>query len=146
MDSENAIYTIGHSNHPLERFLELLAENWVEAVIDTRSAPVSGYSPHFNREGLEGVLRERGVEYQFQGGALGGKPNDRRLYDADGKVLYSEIARHPAFLEAVEWLERYARSAGGPVVRGGRPNRLPPEASSCEGACGSWTRSSPCPR
>lgn len=49
------------------------------------------------------------MEYQFQGGALGGKPNDRWLYDTDGKVLYSEIARHPAFLEAVKRLERYAR-------------------------------------
>ncbi|WP_438317905.1 hypothetical protein ACP6EK_03390 [Candidatus Caldatribacterium sp. SIUC1] len=33
------IYTIGHSNHPLERFLELLQKHGIELVVDVRSRP-----------------------------------------------------------------------------------------------------------
>lgn len=35
------IVTIGHSNHPLERFLALLSRHGITAVADVRSAPYS---------------------------------------------------------------------------------------------------------
>ena len=33
------VYTIGHSNHPIERFLELLRGADITAVADVRSVP-----------------------------------------------------------------------------------------------------------
>ena len=67
------LYTIGHSNHPIERFLALLAEPGIEVLIDVRSYPGSRYNPQFNRKRLEAALAEQGIEYRWMGGHLGGR-------------------------------------------------------------------------
>ena len=36
-----AVLTIGHSNHPLDRFLGLLTQHGIEAVVDIRRFPGS---------------------------------------------------------------------------------------------------------
>src|SRR5690606_22072067 len=46
------IYTIGHSRHPADRFLQLLQANGVEILIDVRRKPWSRFNPQFNRERL----------------------------------------------------------------------------------------------
>jgi len=89
--------TIGHSNHSLPDFLRLLADAGVTTVVDVRSTPRSGYAPHFNREALEPALTVRGIKYAFMGSALGGMPDDSSFYDAEGYVLYSEIAATDVF-------------------------------------------------
>jgi uncharacterized protein (DUF488 family) len=43
-----AVLTIGHSNHPLDRFLALLAQHGVEALVDIRRFPGSRKHPHFS--------------------------------------------------------------------------------------------------
>jgi uncharacterized protein (DUF488 family) len=91
------ILTIGHSNHALEHFLQLISDAGIGVVVDVRSTPRSGYAPYFNREALEPVLVGRGVAYHFMGSALGGMPDDARFYDSEGYVLYSEIAATDVF-------------------------------------------------
>jgi len=39
-----SVLTIGHSNHPIERFLGLLREHGVEVPVDARSQPYSRFS------------------------------------------------------------------------------------------------------
>ena len=39
------IFTIGHSNHPIERFLGLLREHGITTVADVRSTPASRFNP-----------------------------------------------------------------------------------------------------
>jgi hypothetical protein len=46
----DTIWTIGHSNHPLEAFLDLLAQQRMDMLIDVRSSPYSRYASQFNRE------------------------------------------------------------------------------------------------
>jgi len=45
-----AIFTIGHSNHPLEVFLALVEEHRIGLIVDVRSSPYAGYVAEFNRE------------------------------------------------------------------------------------------------
>ena len=52
------IYTIGHSKHPIERFIALLKEHGIEAVADVRSMPYSRFNPQFNRKALQQALAE----------------------------------------------------------------------------------------
>lgn len=96
-----AVYTIGHSNHTLDRFLGLLREHGIEVVADIRSQPYSRYVPHFNQKELERVLRRSGIEYLYLGKELGGRPKEREFYDADGKVNYSRIARSRVFQQGL---------------------------------------------
>jgi uncharacterized protein (DUF488 family) len=60
-----AVLTIGHSNHPLECFLALLAQHEVEALVDIRRFPGSRKHSHFSRDSLAAVLPKSGVEYHW---------------------------------------------------------------------------------
>jgi uncharacterized protein (DUF488 family) len=57
------VWTIGHSIRPLEGFLDLLAENSIEAVADVRRYPGSRRWPHFAQESLAMALEKRGLVY-----------------------------------------------------------------------------------
>lgn len=98
------VYTIGHSNHILERFTELVREAELAAVIDVRSAPVSSYAPQFNKIVLQNELPKHGLAYLYMGDELGGRPDGREFYDAAGHVLYGKLARSFAFQQGIERL------------------------------------------
>jgi uncharacterized protein (DUF488 family) len=46
---EVEIWTIGHSTHPLEKFLDLLQAHSVTALADVRRFPGSRRHPQFNQ-------------------------------------------------------------------------------------------------
>ena len=58
---DEAVYTIGHSNHLPEQFVELLERHAITAVGDVRSRPYSRMNPQFNRENLKRLLAARGI-------------------------------------------------------------------------------------
>ena len=87
------IKTIGHSNHPLERFVDLLKAGGVTLLVDVRSMPYSRRFPQFGKERLAGSLAEAGIAYLHEGAALGGKP--------DGGGSYDALAAMPAFKDAL---------------------------------------------
>jgi uncharacterized protein (DUF488 family) len=75
-----SIFTIGHSNHPLERFVGLLCEHGVEAIADVRRFPGSRRFPHFSRSCLAAELPRYGVQYHWfesLGGRRGSPPGQR---------------------------------------------------------------------
>lgn len=99
------VFTIGHSNHSFEHFLNLLKTYSVEVVADTRSYPYSEYAPHFDREPLKQNLIEAGLKYVDLGKELGGRPKGAEFYDSKGHVLYDKVAATPAFQEGLSRLE-----------------------------------------
>ena len=94
------VLTIGHSNHSLEAFLELLASNGVTAVADVRSAPFSRFCPQFNRDALSAALKDRGIRYTCLGRELGGRSADPACY-RDGQVRYDLVARTSSFRDGL---------------------------------------------
>jgi uncharacterized protein (DUF488 family) len=95
------IYTIGHSNHPIERFLGLLAPHGITAVADVRSTPYSRFNPQFRREKLQAALSSVGVQYVFLGEELGARSRDPACYDGDGRVSYAKLAKTELFREGM---------------------------------------------
>lgn len=67
-----ALFTIGHSTHPLDRFLELLAQHDIRVLADIRRFPSSRKFPHFNQASLAVELPSAGIEYHWLA-ALGGR-------------------------------------------------------------------------
>jgi hypothetical protein len=98
------LFSIGHSNHDLARFIELLRHAGVTAIADVRSAPFSQRYPQFNRPELERELMERDITYVYVGGQLGGRPQQPSLYDEEGRVIYERVRRTPAFRKGLERL------------------------------------------
>lgn len=66
------IYTIGHSNKPIEQFIELLANAGVKTLVDVRSKPASRWSPQFNRANMAHELPLAEIKYEWRGNNLGG--------------------------------------------------------------------------
>ena len=97
------VYTIGHSVHSLERFLELVLAEGVSAICDVRSQPYSRRNPHFNRESLRQDLEEHAISYVFLGDMLGGRSSDPACH-YHGRVDYRRIAETPIFREGMERL------------------------------------------
>lgn len=106
------VYTIGHSNVPLGRIVELLRECRIDIVIDVRSIPYSRNASQFNREALADELAKAGLGYRFAGTILGGRPSDPGCYIEgrlpSGKanylaaVNYDEVAKR-------DWYQRGIR-------------------------------------
>jgi uncharacterized protein (DUF488 family) len=95
------LFTIGHSNHSLDRFIELLLEHRLSTIADIRSGPYSKYSPHFNKDVLDSALRNAGIDYMFLGRELGAQRSEGDCY-IDGQAKYDRIAHLPAFQRGLE--------------------------------------------
>ena len=67
------ILTVGHSTHPIDRFLSLLRDHGVEAIADVRRYPASRRHPHFGADALAASLRSQGIEYEPFREQLGGR-------------------------------------------------------------------------
>lgn len=102
------LFTIGHSNHSPEKFLELLRLHNIDAIADVRSSPFSAWTPHFNRNALEPVLRNASVHYAFLGDELGARRSEREVY-LDGVARYERIAKLPSFNTGLERVRKGAR-------------------------------------
>ena len=97
----NGIFTIGHSTHELERFVELLKQHRIGAVADVRSMPYSRWQPQFNREKLSVALNADGIAYVFLGKELGARSDDPACY-ANGRVQYRRLARTALFRSGIQ--------------------------------------------
>ncbi len=104
MTLHDAIFTIGHSTHSQEQFIELLRKNNITALCDVRSKPYSGRNPQFNREELERVLPLRGIQYRFLGKELGARSDDPSSYK-DGKVQYDALANTAQFKRGLKRIQ-----------------------------------------
>jgi uncharacterized protein (DUF488 family) len=96
------IYTIGHSNHPIERFLALLRQHAITAIADVRSVPYSRRNPQFNSKPLTASLDTCGISYVSLGKELGARSGDPACYDEDGRVQYRLLAQTPSFMQGIE--------------------------------------------
>ena len=96
------LFTIGHSNHRIERFLELLLRHGIAAVADVRSRPYSRFVPHFSKERLQRILEEEGIGYLYLGQELGGKP--QRGEAPPPASDYDSRVDQPAFRAGIERL------------------------------------------
>ncbi len=102
-----AVLTIGHSNHDIARFVELLRMNGVTALADVRSAPSSRFHPQFNKKSLAESLKATGIAYVFLGKELGARSSDPTVY-VRGRVEYEKLAQTTLFRAGIARLEEGA--------------------------------------
>jgi uncharacterized protein (DUF488 family) len=95
------VFTIGHSTHSIEKFIDLLSTNGIQVVADVRSSPFSKFTPQFNRENLQNSLKASGIRYVFLGKELGARSEDPACYVAD-KVQYDRLAKTPLFQSGLD--------------------------------------------
>lgn len=92
-----SIWTIGHSTHPIETFIDMLHTFGIEVLADVRSFPGSRKYPHFNKENLSIVLPAHQISYVHivtLGGRRKAKPDSANT-----------SWRHPAFRGYADYME-----------------------------------------
>ena len=105
--TQTTIFSIGHSNHSIDKFLSLLKNYKIDMVVDVRSAPFSRMFPQFNQEPLKKSLSDNAIGYLFLGDQIGGRSNDPEDY-LDGQVMYKSLARREAFNSGISRLREGA--------------------------------------
>ena len=65
------VFTIGHSTHPVDEFIEMLRAFNIEQLIDVRTVAKSRHNPQFNQDILAESLRDVNIDY-VHAKALGG--------------------------------------------------------------------------
>jgi uncharacterized protein (DUF488 family) len=101
----NNIYTIGHSTHSTDEFLNLLETHKINAIVDVRSSPYSKFNPQFNRETIEDQLKKNGIQYVYLGKELGPRSDNPHCYK-NGKAVYNLIAATDFFKEGLNRLQK----------------------------------------
>lgn len=102
------IYTIGHSTHSVEKFIQLLKQQSVDVVVDVRSSPYSKYNTQYNRDELKKNLNGRNLKYLFLGDELGGRPANSHCY-VNSKISFEKIRQTNSFQIG---LQRVLKGAG----------------------------------
>ncbi len=103
-----AIFTIGHSNHPIERFIGLARSHDIALIVDVRSVPYSRRWPQFGHEALANSLAAAGVDYLWLGEALGGKP--RGQLQPGEAPDFAALAARPEFAGGIARVLREAET------------------------------------
>jgi uncharacterized protein (DUF488 family) len=101
----NLVYTIGHSNHPIDYFKELLEAHTINCVIDVRSVPASAYNPQFNKDSLTNYLKYNNITYLHFGDEFGARHTEKSLLDDSGKVDFDKVRKSDKFLSGVDRLK-----------------------------------------
>lgn len=93
----NELWTIGHSNYSIEKFIGLLQSFKIEVLVDVRSLPGSKKFPHFNKENLSETLAAENIQYVHLL-KLGG----RRKVNKNSKNI---AWKHSAFRSFADYME-----------------------------------------
>jgi uncharacterized protein (DUF488 family) len=120
------LLTIGHSNHSIEHFDDLMTGAGVATIVDVRTAPASRFNPQFNRDSLEAYLARKQIGYLFAGKFLGGRPSDplcykERVLPPEGadylhEVDYPEVMRRDWFLKGIQRLLEIAQERSTAIL------------------------------
>ena len=115
---DDAVFTVGHSTLPIERFIALLETYGIRRLADVRTVPRSRRNPQFNADALASALRARSIEY-VPLPALGGLRHARNDspntgWRNDSFRGYADYMQTPAFeagLDALIGMSRELRTA-----------------------------------
>jgi len=92
------VYTIGHSNRPLETFIEVLQAYGIEALVDIRTVPKSRANPQFWGTSLAETLPEADISYHRIDGLGGLRSKSRNVPPA-----VNEFWENQSFHNYADW-------------------------------------------
>src|SRR5690554_4015816 len=108
------IWTVGHSTHPIDKFLSILKSFGIEALVDVRSLPGSQKFPQFDKEALEISMPENHIEYIHLLGLGGRRKTSKQSRNTAWRLTsfrgYADYMETGAFMDAVQALEAIGKS------------------------------------
>ncbi len=110
---EGAIFTLGHSTLPIERFISLLRNYGIERLVDIRTVPRSRHNPQFNDTALASTLKTEHIEYvpmQTLGGLRHARKDSPNTGWRNASFRgYADYMQTEAFQDALQTLIQMSR-------------------------------------
>lgn len=99
------IFTLWHSNHPIEKFIELAQSQNIDMIIDVRLYPRSKYNPQFNKEAFAASLKTVWIDYAYAKVLWGSewKDTDMNLFERTIERLVDRSRQMRVCLVCSEW-------------------------------------------
>jgi uncharacterized protein (DUF488 family) len=104
--ADSLVFTLGHSTHDIESFIDLLSKYDITCLIDVRSAPYSRIAPQFNKETLSSTLKDRNILYVHFEKEFGARHTKPSLLDEEGKVDFDKVRATAEFQQGIERLKK----------------------------------------
>lgn len=102
MEDKPTIYTVGHSTHQIDYFVELLREYGVNCLVDVRSVAASSYNPQYNEEPFKNYLKKNKISYLHFAEEFGARQTDPDLLDKDGKLDFDKVRKGRLFKSGLD--------------------------------------------
>lgn len=99
------IYTIGHSNYPEERLIDMLKYYDVNCVVDIRGTPYSKYNVQYNKETIARTLTEAGFVYIYMAKEFAANRENKSSYNEKGYSDFEKVVEEKEFLNGIERLK-----------------------------------------
>lgn len=99
------IYTIGHSNYPVEKLIDMLKHYDIDTVVDIRGTPYSKYNVQYNKETIAHTLTEAGFIYIYMAKELAAKRENKVSYNKEGYSDFEKVVKEKDFLNGVDRLK-----------------------------------------
>jgi len=85
------IYTIGHSNYPYNKLIEMIKKYNINCVVDIRETPYSKYNVQYNKEDFHKSLKKSGYIYIYMGKEFGAKRLNPASYTLEGYADFEKF-------------------------------------------------------
>lgn len=99
------IYTIGHSNYPVERLIDMLKYYNINCVVDIRGTPYSKYNIQYNKETIAHTLKEAGFIYIYMAKEFAANRENKSSYNKEGYSEFQKVISEEEFLSGIERLK-----------------------------------------
>ncbi|QDW30965.1 DUF488 domain-containing protein [Arthrobacter sp. KBS0702] len=113
--TDTTIFTVGHSTHPIEEFIDILKAHGIKKLIDVRTVPKSRHNPQFNSDTLAASVRANGITYRRMA-SLGGLRHTSRD-SANGAWRNASFRGYADYMQTEEF-----SAAIGQLLERGRNN------------------------
>ncbi len=112
MNKKLCVFTIGHSTHPIEEFVDILKHYHITEVVDIRTIPKSRHNPQFNGPELAHTLRNHHIGYRHQknlGGLRHTHADSINMgWENESFRGYADYMQTPEFKEGIDELVKIA--------------------------------------
>ncbi len=99
------IYTIGHSNYPVEKLIDMLKYYDINCVVDIRGTPYSKYNVQYNKETISNTLKETGFLYLFMAKEFAANRENKMSYNKEGYSDFEKVIIEKDFLNGIKRLK-----------------------------------------
>ena len=118
--TDTTIFTVGHSTHPIDDFIDILKAHGIKKLIDVRTVPKSRHNPQFNADELAAGVRARGITYRRMA-SLGGlrhtaKDSPNGAWRNASFRGYADYMQTPEFGAAVDELLERGRHSDAAIM------------------------------